>query len=170
MARDPSWAFAHWEVPVERIQGLAVGLADPKALLRFYEKGSEEPIIDADVTVEAGSYYLRVPRPGRAYEARLVLVGASGEVREVARSNGSHAPAAAEGAPEPAAPRFVRMDAQREVLEQLGDLEVQPRLVMDVDAADAAAPARMPRDARWAAVMAELRTRKLASVAPLPTS
>lgn len=169
MARDPTWAFAHWEVPVERIQAMQEGLRDPQALLRFYEKGTETPIIDADVTVEAGSYYLRVPRPGRAYEARLVLVGSGGEVRELVRSNGAEPPADAPGPH--AAPQFVRMDAQREVLAQLEVVDAPPpRLVMDVAKAAAEAPARMPRDARWAAVMAELRARILAEGEPLPTS
>lgn len=173
LARDPTWAFAHWDFAPERIAALAEGLPDPRAVLRFYEVGSDAPLVDADVDPENGRYYLRVPRPGRTYEARLLLVGANGALREVARSNDAEPPsrAAKEGAD---APTFVRMDAQTEVLDRADDVLVPPpRLVMNPAASAVEQPAFAPRNPRWAKVLFELRRRRLEErlrIGPLGTS
>lgn len=165
LVRDPTWAFAHWDFSSERLAAAAEGLTDPRALLRFYEVGTETPLIDADVSPENGRYYLRVPRPGRRYEARLVLVGANGAQREVARSNDAEPPAQA-ARDHQRAPRFVRMDAQTAVLDRLDEVLVPPpRLVMDVANTEVEAPPFAPRNPRWAAVIAGVRGRRLAEQA-----
>lgn len=162
VVRDPTWAFAHWNFSPEKLQAMSVGLVDPRALLRFYELGSDTPLIDADVTLDTGRYYLRVPRPGRTYEARLVLVDARGEVREVARSNDAEPPSPQASAPLHA-PRFVRMDAQVALLDRRDEVRVPPpRLLMDIEASRVRPPASSARTEEWAGVLAQLRGRRAA--------
>ncbi len=162
VARDPAWAFAHWAFSKAHLNEVGAGLTDPRALLRFYELGSDSPLIDADVSAEAGRYYLRVPRPGRSYEARLVLVGADGQLREVARSNDAQPPLQQVRSDE-GLPQFVHTQAQSAVLAARDQVLVPPpRLVVDLDASAVPDDRPAPRSPQWAGVLAKLRSRRAA--------
>ncbi len=162
VARDPAWAFAHWAFSNAHLNEVGAGLTDPRALLRCYEVGHDSPLIDADVSPEAGRYYLRVPRPGRSYEARLVLVDAHGQVREVAHSNDAQPPLQQVRSDE-GLPRFVHTQAQSAVLAAREQVRVPPpRLVVDLDASAVPDHRPAPRSPQWAGVLAKLRSRRAA--------
>lgn len=167
VARDPTWAFAHWAFSRAHLNTVGAGLTDPRALLRFYEIGSDTPLIDADVSPEAGRYYLRVPRPGRSYEARLVLVDARGQVREVGRSNDAQPPLQ-QVRRDDALPRFVHTQAQSAVLAARDEVRVPPpRLIVDLDASAVEDQRPAPRNAQWAGVLAKVRQRRAVEVVGL---
>ncbi len=165
LARDPTWAFAHWDLSTERLNQARSGLDAPKAKLRFYEVGTEVALVDADVAPENGRFYLRVPRPGIRYEVRLVFVGSDDTVCEVARSNAAEPPGQrATSKSEPA--RFVEMTRQTAVLDERDEITVPPpRVIADAPLMGAQRPAFVPRSAAWANVLAAVRSDRLAESA-----
>jgi hypothetical protein len=162
LARDPTWAFAHWDLAPDRLAQARAGLTEPKARLRFYEVGTEVPLVDADVTPDNGRFYLRVPRPDTSYQVRLVFVGSDDTVCEVVRSNVAEPPSQrATSNPEPAV--FVNMAGQTAVLDRRDEILVPaPRVIADAPLSRAEMPAFVPRSAQWASVLASVRNRRLA--------
>jgi uncharacterized protein len=97
MARDPSWAFAYWDVADSDLAGLrgdeqSAGLFLRIAEIASAEDGAAEPRMDCfDIPVadDDRQWYINLPRAGVRFRIDLCarLSGLPGKTRVLARSN-----------------------------------------------------------------------------------
>jgi hypothetical protein len=103
MARDPYWIHAYWEVTPATVARAKVDLGPEgeghRWVLRI--KSQEETasegnveIFDVDIEPDARSWYLRVPRPDRTYEATIGLLTKDGALYPFAKSDRATTPRA----------------------------------------------------------------------------
>ena len=129
IARDPKWAFAYWDV--DRDRGESLFAAGAQAVLRLHDANDGRVLQSPRVHGENGRYYFRLPASDQRYQVTLTSVFPEGREVEVLRSNVVLAPPEL---PRPERePRFVSMQKQLAVLEQVRQVSNPPRLV-DEDA------------------------------------
>ncbi len=114
MVRDPTSAFAYWDISVARIQESFASLGGGKALLRLVEVPTEHLLAEQEVAAERGSASIALPEAGRSYAAELVVMHHYTKV-VLARSNTIQAPPTTPRTG--AGPVIVSRDEQRRALE-----------------------------------------------------
>ncbi len=93
LLRDPSWAFAYWDVKENDIQEVRDSRPSGRLFLRVYEIKGEEVIIsqikeffDIPLSLKDVSWYINLPQTGVNYCIDLIALFRSGE-KTLARSN-----------------------------------------------------------------------------------
>lgn len=92
MARDPNWAYAYWDLSLDRLRDLSrdaqPATGSPRWILRVYSAGAEEgSYFDIVIHVESRSYYLDLSRPGARFVVAIGVVDSSGIFRTAAKSD-----------------------------------------------------------------------------------
>jgi hypothetical protein len=91
LIKDPQWIFAHWDVDPGLFSGLRAEMGERAAALSRLTLKVTDPEHGGGAVIHlpegARSWYVRVDRARRVYEAELGLTLPSGEYRVLARSN-----------------------------------------------------------------------------------
>ena len=89
MLRDPSWAFAYWDLSQEHLSAVTAR-QEPDLRLRVHETCDGEAAAARffDIPVRSGErkWYINLPRSGRGYRAELILHSAGAD-KVLAASN-----------------------------------------------------------------------------------
>ncbi len=123
LARDPRWAFAYWDLDVNRFAHLLPNTE--VAQLRLYDAPSGALVRQEAVQADRGRFYFQV-HGGHSYLAAIVLVQKNGELEELARSGIIEVPP--ELASEPVPSKMVNMRAQVGVLQARDEVGNPPWL------------------------------------------
>ncbi|MBI9103263.1 MAG: DUF4912 domain-containing protein [Spirochaetales bacterium] len=93
LLRDPSWAFAYWDLKTSVIQEIHDSRPTGKLFLRVYEIQGEKvdskqikDFFDIPLTVKDASWYINLPQTGVNYCIDLIVLYRTGE-KTLARSN-----------------------------------------------------------------------------------
>jgi len=87
LVRDPSTLFAFWDFRRELERGAALGLREPRLLVRLYRGDELERSVELPLT--ARSTYLAGLHPGQEYTAEVLLLGRDGWTRPVGSRSGA---------------------------------------------------------------------------------
>lgn len=123
LARDPRWAFAYWDLDVNRFAHLLPNTE--VAQLRLYDAPSGALVRQEAVQADRGRFYFQV-HGGHSYLAAIVLVQKNGELEELARSGVIEVPP--ELASEPVPSKMVNMRVQVGVLQARDEVGNPPWL------------------------------------------
>lgn len=89
LVRDPSWAFALWDVSETDRAAIEVSGEEARLFLRVTEldsrEGDKPSFFDIPVSVEDSQWYINLPRPEARYRIDLAF-RSDGKVRSLARS------------------------------------------------------------------------------------
>ncbi len=102
LVRDPSWAFAYWDISDAERASLAGEESAASLFLRVTETDGEEgrrEFFDIPVSHDDIQWYINLPRPGVRFRIDLCARRASSRFRTLARSNEVSAPRQALAAP-----------------------------------------------------------------------
>jgi hypothetical protein len=86
LVRDPTTLFVFWDFRRELERGAALGLVEPRLLLRLFH--GERPDRSVELLLGARSTYLEGLSAGEAYSAEVVLLGRDGWTRPMGRRSG----------------------------------------------------------------------------------
>jgi hypothetical protein len=98
LPRDPWWVYAYWEItPATRAEAMRTLGVDADAaplVLRIHDLTADaqvadqrDPWIDVEISVDVGSQYMNVGRPGVTVSAELGLCTRAGRFAPLVRSN-----------------------------------------------------------------------------------
>ena len=137
LVRDPTTLFVFWDFRRELERGAALGLVEPRLLLRLFH--GERPDRSVELPLGARSTYVEGLSAGEAYSAEVMLLGRDGWTRPMGRrSNARRLPP--DGPSERLEVRTLRMPWS-EPLSQAG----QPSEAVEVPASEALdSPRRVP--------------------------
>ncbi|HUX42348.1 MAG TPA: DUF4912 domain-containing protein [Rectinemataceae bacterium] len=89
LVRDPSWAFALWDISETDRGAIEAASEESKLFLRVSETddrdGGRPPFFDIPITVDDSQWYINLPRPEARYRIDLAF-RSDGKVRALARS------------------------------------------------------------------------------------
>jgi len=125
MARDPTWAYAYWDISVARVNSAVGSLGGGKAFLRLIGLPDGLLLAEYEVSAQRGRYDFALPHSDRSYVAELALLHFGRKVI-LARSEVIYAPASAPAPGSP--PTFVSRAQQRRALATRAGLDELPVL------------------------------------------
>ena len=86
LVRDPNTLFVFWDFRRELERGAALGLAEPRLLLRLFH--GERLDRSLELPLGARSTYVEGLHPGESYSAEVLLLGRDGWTRPMGRRSG----------------------------------------------------------------------------------
>lgn len=141
LVRDPSWAFAFWDVSETDRGAIEAAGDEGKLFLRVTEPdvrdGDKPPFFDIPVDVDDSQWYINLPRPEARYRIDLVFKQ-EGRLRSLTRSFEFEVP-------RQTIPEGIVTDANRRLLELSGIADLAVEFVEDDN------PSRILRDSRGGA-------------------
>lgn len=126
LVRDPSWAFAFWDISDADRAKLQDGESSAELFLRITETGAEaakRQFFDIPVSYDDIQWYVNLPRPSARFRIELCARRPSGRLRVLARS-------CEIAAPRQSRPIGAKTDARSSALLKLSGIEalnVEPR-------------------------------------------
>ena len=92
LVKDPEWVYTYWDIESNAVARL--GLRDCRLAVRVYDVtdlsfdgGNAHYHFDIDVTVDSGSWFIKIPESNRNYCLEIGYFDSEGRFQTLARSN-----------------------------------------------------------------------------------